>query len=115
MHRSSFRSLLSISYNERFAELLPSDLLRQEFCLTEQRRNMLLYGTNPLPGYNDTTTDDQKEPILVRRCGMWPASVVESRALLKPRVASLESVRFDRCPSPGQGQSMFGDPLHLSF
>ena len=77
----------------------------------------LLYGTNPtLPGYKDTTTDDQKGADLgAAMWYMWPASVVESRALLKHHELPLWN-RYDSTGVPllGQGQSMFGDPLHFS-
>jgi len=45
----------------------------------------LLYGKMPtVPGYKDTTTDDQKGVDLgAVMWYMWPTSVVESRALLK--------------------------------
>jgi hypothetical protein len=76
----------------------------------------LLYGTEPtLPGYNDTTTDDQKGADLgAVMWYMWPTSVVESRALLKHHELPLWN-RFDSAGAPllGQGLSMFGDPLHL--
>jgi len=76
----------------------------------------LLYGTKPtLPGYNDTTNDDQKGADLgAAMWYMWPTSVVESRALLKHHELPLWN-RFDSAGVPllGQGQSMFGDPLHL--
>ena len=76
----------------------------------------LLYGKMPtLPGYKDTTTDDKKGADL--GAVMWymlPTSFVESRALLKHHELPLWN-RFDSTGVPllGQGQSMFGDPLHL--
>jgi hypothetical protein len=76
----------------------------------------LLYGRMPtLPGYKDTTTDDKKGADL--GAVMWytlPTSIVESRALLKHHELPLWN-RFDSTGVPllGQGQSMFGDPLHL--
>jgi hypothetical protein len=76
----------------------------------------LLYGKMPtLPGYNDTTTDDPKGADLgAVMWYMWPTSVVESRALLKHHELPLWN-RFDSTGVPllGQGQSMFGDPIHL--
>jgi len=80
------------------------------------RGTFLLYGKMPtLPGYQDTTTDDKKGADL--GAVMWymlPTSVVESRALLKHHELPLWN-RFDSTGVPllGQGQSMFGDPLHL--
>jgi len=76
----------------------------------------LLYGKMPtLPGYNDTTTDDQKGVDLgAVMWYMWPTSVVESRALLKYHELPLWN-RYDSAGAPllGQGLSMLGDPLHL--
>src|SRR5438874_6572587 len=76
----------------------------------------LLYGKMPtVPGYNDTTADDENgadhgAPMWYT----WPTSVVESRALLKYHELPLWN-RFDSTGVPllGQGQSMLGDPLHL--
>lgn len=76
----------------------------------------LLYGKMPtVPGYKDTTTDDQKGADLgAVMWYMWPTSVVESRELLKHHELPLWN-RYDSTGVPllGQGQSMFGDPLHL--
>jgi heme/copper-type cytochrome/quinol oxidase subunit 4 len=76
----------------------------------------LLYGKMPtVPGYKDTTNDDQKGADLgAAMWYMWPTSVVESRALLKHHELPLWN-RFDSAGAPllGQGLSMLGDPLHL--
>lgn len=76
----------------------------------------LLYGRMPtVPGYSDTTTDEEKGADLGAVFWYsWPSSVVESRALLKYHELPLWN-RYDSngVPLLGQGQSMFGDPLHL--
>src|SRR5437588_24749 len=76
----------------------------------------LLYGKMPtVLGYNDTTTDNEMgADIGAPMWYTWPTSVVESRALLRDHELPLWN-RFDSTGVPllGQGQSMFGDPLHL--
>jgi hypothetical protein len=75
----------------------------------------LLYGEMPtVPGYNEVVTDDEKGSDLgATMWYSWPTSVVESRALLKDFELPLWN-RYDSAGLPllGQGQSMFGDPLH---
>ena len=68
-----------------------------------------------LPGYSDTTTDEQKGADLGAVFWYsWPSSVVESRALLGYHELPLWN-RYDSngVPLLGQGQSMSGNPLHL--
>jgi hypothetical protein len=76
----------------------------------------LLYNEMPtVPGYKDVTTDDEKGSDLgAAMWYAWPTSVVESRALRKDFELPLWN-RYDSAGLPllGQGQSMFGDPLHL--
>jgi hypothetical protein len=76
----------------------------------------LLYGEMPtVPGATQATTDDEKGADLGAALWYsWPTSVVESRSLLKDFELPLWN-RYDSCGVPllGQGQSMFGDPLHL--
>src|SRR5437773_552450 len=76
----------------------------------------LLYGRMPtVPGYNDTTTDNEIGADLgAPMWYSWPTSVVESRALLKYHDLTLWN-RFASTGVPllGQGQSMLADPLHL--
>lgn len=76
----------------------------------------LLYGEMPtVPGYKEALTDDEKGSDLgAAMWYSWPTSVVESRALLKYFELPLWN-RYDSCGLPllGQGQSMFGDPLHF--
>jgi len=76
----------------------------------------LLYGEMPtVPGYKEVETDDEKGSDLgASMWYSWPASVVESRALLRDFSLPLWN-RYDSSGLPllGQGQSMFGDPLHL--
>jgi len=76
----------------------------------------LLYGRMPtVPGYDDTTNDDEVGADFgASMWYSWPTSVVESRALLRDHELPLWN-RFD-CTGVtllGQGQSMFGDPLHI--
>jgi hypothetical protein len=75
----------------------------------------LLYGEMPtVPGSKNVATDDEKGSDLgAIMWYSWPASVVESRALLKDHELPLWN-RYDSAGLPllGQGQSMFGDPLH---
>ena len=76
----------------------------------------LLYDEMPtVPGYKAVATDDEKGSDLgAAMWYSWPASVVESRALFKDIELPLWN-RYDASGLPllGQGQSMFGDPLHL--
>ena len=76
----------------------------------------LLYSEMPtVPGYKDVATDDEKGSDLgAIMWYTWPTSVVESRALLKDFELPLWN-RYDSTGLPllGQGQSMFGDPLHI--
>ena len=78
--------------------------------------HILLYQRRPtVPGYRDTTTDDPKgADISAAVYYSWPTSVVESRALLHDHEVPLWN-RYDSAGVPllGQGQSMFGDPLHF--
>jgi hypothetical protein len=75
----------------------------------------LLYGEMPtVPGYKEVATDDEKGSDLgAAMWYSWPASVIESRALFKDFELPLWN-RYDSSGLPllGQGQSMFGDPLH---
>ena len=75
----------------------------------------LLYGEMPtVPGYKEVETDDEKGSDLgAVMWYSWPASVAESRALFKDFELPLWN-RYDSSGLPllGQGQSMFGDPLH---
>lgn len=75
----------------------------------------LLYGVMPtVPGYNQLATDDAKGSDLgATMWYSWPASVVESRSLFKDFQLPLWN-RYDSAGVPllGQGQSMFGEPLH---
>jgi hypothetical protein len=81
-----------------------------------QRAAYLLYERMPtVPGYRDTTTDDSKGADMgAPMYYSWPTSVVESRALLRDHELPLWN-RYDSTGVPllGQGQSMFGDPLHF--
>ena len=76
----------------------------------------LLYSEMPtVPGYKDVATDDEKGSDLgAIMWYTWPTSVVESRALRKDFELPLWN-RYDSTGLPllGQGQSMFGDPLHI--
>ena len=68
-----------------------------------------------VPGYRDTPTDDSKGADMgAPMYYSWPTSVVESRALLRDHELPLWN-RYDSTGVPllGQGQSMFGDPLHF--
>jgi hypothetical protein len=75
----------------------------------------LLYGEMPtVPGSTEVATDDEKGSDLgAVMWYSWPTSVVESRALLDYFELPLWN-RYDSAGLPllGQGQSMFGDPLH---
>lgn len=76
----------------------------------------LLYGEMPtVPGYAEAATDNENGADLGAAIWYsWPASLVEHRALSKDFELPLWN-RYDSCGLPllGQGQSMFGDPLHL--
>jgi len=76
----------------------------------------LLYGEMPtVPGYAEAATDNENGADLGAALWYsWPASLVEHRALSKDFELPLWN-RYDSCGLPllGQGQSMFGDPLHL--
>ncbi|MEN3371124.1 MAG: hypothetical protein V7609_3267 [Verrucomicrobiota bacterium] len=76
----------------------------------------LLYGGMPtVPSSTEAATDDEKGPDLgATMWYSWPTSVVESRSLLRDLELPLWN-RYDSggLPLLGQGQSMFGDPLHL--
>jgi hypothetical protein len=75
----------------------------------------LLYGEMPtVPGYAEAATDNENGADLGAALWYsWPASLVEHRALFKDFELPLWN-RYDSCGLPllGQGQSMFGDPLH---
>jgi hypothetical protein len=75
----------------------------------------LLYGEMPtVPGSDEVETDDEKGSDLGSAMWYsWPTSIVESRALLDHCELPLWN-RYDSSGLPllGQGQSMFGDPLH---
>lgn len=75
----------------------------------------LLYGEMPtVPGSGQVVSDDEKGSDLgATMWYSWPTSVAESRALLKDHELPLWN-RYDSSGLPllGQGQSMFGDPLH---
>jgi len=76
----------------------------------------LLYGEMPtVPGYKDVATDDEKGSDLgAAMWYSWPTSVVQSRALFKHFELPLWN-RYNSggLPLLGQGQSMFGDPVHF--
>lgn len=76
----------------------------------------LLYDEMPtVPGYKAVATDDEKGSDLgATMWYSWPASVIESRALFEDFELPLWN-RYDASGLPllGQGQSMFGDPLHF--
>ena len=75
----------------------------------------LLYDQFPvLPGYNDTTMGE----VMGSDIGaiMWqhvPLSMVERRALLEGEAPLWNRYNSAGTPLLGQGQSMFGDPLHF--
>ena len=80
---------------------------------------ILLYDRYPtVPRLGSTTQQDLEEPIISDVGAMaWqnqPYSVVQSRALLTDGQLPLWN-RYNWCGVPllGQGQSMFGDPLHF--
>ncbi|MEY2521346.1 MAG: hypothetical protein QOF24_3105 [Verrucomicrobiota bacterium] len=79
-------------------------------------QTFLLYGEMPtVPGSTEAATDDQRGADLgAAMWYSWPVSVVESRSLFRDCELPLWN-RYDFCGVPllGQGQSMFGDPLHL--
>ena len=76
----------------------------------------LLYGEMPtVPGYKEVATDDEKGSDLgATMWYSWPTSVVQSRSLFKHCELPLWN-RYNSggLPLLGQGQSMFGDPLHF--
>jgi hypothetical protein len=75
----------------------------------------LLYGEMPtVPDSSQVVTDDEKGSDMGAAIWYsWPTSVAESRSLLKDHELPLWN-RYDSggLPLLGQGQSMFGDPLH---
>jgi len=77
--------------------------------------SMLYSGPPALPGYEDSETEDFKNSDIGAM--MWqslPYSFVEGRALARYAELPLWN-RYNSCGVTllGQGQSMFGDPLHL--
>ncbi|PTX92584.1 hypothetical protein [Opitutus sp. ER46] len=76
---------------------------------------VLLYEEFPtLPGYRDATAGEVKGSDL--GAIMWqhiPLSMVEARALRQGEVPLWNRYNTGGTPLLGQGQSMFGDPLHL--
>lgn len=76
----------------------------------------LVYGEMPtVPSSREIDADNAKGSDLgAAMWYSWPGSVIASRALLKDFEIPLWN-RYDSCGLPflGQGQSMFGDPLHL--
>jgi hypothetical protein len=76
----------------------------------------LLYPDMPtVPGYTQEERDDARGSDMGSALWYsWPASVVESRALFRNFELPLWN-RYNSMGLPllGQGQSMFGDPLHL--
>ena len=76
----------------------------------------LLYGEMPtVPGSTEARTDDEKGSDLgAPMWYSWPTSVVEARSLFRDFELPLWN-RYNSSGLPllGQGQSMFGDPLHL--
>lgn len=77
--------------------------------------SMLYPGPPGLPGYQDVETDDFKNSDFGAM--MWqnlPYSFVEGRALTQHGELPLWN-RYNSCGTTllGQGQSMFGDPLHM--
>jgi hypothetical protein len=77
--------------------------------------SMLYPGPPGLPGYQDVETDDFKSSDFGAM--MWqnlPYSFVEGRALTQQGELPLWN-RYNSCGTTllGQGQSMFGDPLHM--
>jgi hypothetical protein len=75
----------------------------------------LLYGEMPtVPGYKDVATDDEKGSDLgAMMWYSWPTSVVESRALYNFELPLWNRYDSTGLTLLGQGQSMFGDPLHF--
>lgn len=77
---------------------------------------VLLYEAFPtLPGYRDARIEEVKAADV--GAVMWahiPLSVLESRAVLRDHALPLWN-RYNSAGTPllGQGQSMFGDPLHV--
>jgi hypothetical protein len=78
--------------------------------------SFLLYPDMPtVPGYAQEETDDARGSDMGSALWYsWPASVVESRAVFRNFELPLWN-RYNSMGLPllGQGQSMFGDPLHL--
>lgn len=77
---------------------------------------LLLYPDMPtVPGYAQEETDDPRGSDMGSALWYsWPASLVESRAIFRDFELPLWN-RYNSMGLPllGQGQSMFGDPLHL--
>lgn len=79
------------------------------------RSTYLLYGEMPtVPGSTEAATDDEKGSDLgAPMWYSWPTSVVEARSLFKYGELPLwNRYGCSGLPLLGQGQSMFGDPLH---
>ncbi|MEY2508109.1 MAG: hypothetical protein QOH01_2438 [Verrucomicrobiota bacterium] len=76
----------------------------------------LLYQEMPtVPGYQEVETDDARGADMGSALWYsWPVSIVEERALFRYFELPLWN-RYNSLGLPllGQGQSMFGDPLHL--
>jgi len=85
-------------------------------CVSPNNGTVLLYDVAPtIPGVTDLRQENVKGADIGAM--MWqhlPYTVVESRALAQDRELPLWN-RYNSCGLPllGQGQSMFGDPLHV--
>jgi hypothetical protein len=80
------------------------------------RSTYLLYGRMPtVPGLAQAATDDEKGTDLgAPMWYSWPTSVVEARSLFRYFELPLwNRYGCSGLPLLGQGQSMFGDPLHF--
>jgi hypothetical protein len=111
------RALLLVAAMSTVISCYPVVFFGKSFLSPNNHRAAyLLYERMPtVPGYRDTTTDDAKGADMgAPMYYSWPTSVVESRALLRDHELPLWN-RYDSTGVPllGQGQSMFGDPLHF--
>ena len=115
--RSPRKALLVIAVTSVVISCYPVVFFGKSFLSPNNHSGtFLLYGRMPtVPGYRDATTDDEKGSDLGAAIWYsWPVSIVESRALFRNFELPLWN-RYNSTGLPllGQGQSTFGDPLHL--
>lgn len=109
-------AILGIAALAAIAATYPVVFFGQSFTSPNLVGPVLLYDRVPtLPGYTDTRTEDPMgADVGAIAWHHHPLSIIEHRALFRDGELPLWN-RYDAggVPLLGQGQSMFGDPLHL--